>query len=248
MGLDIEPDIREVERLLANRWQLLPALLRRVFDTEGLRRAEAAYGALVAQMRADGHRVDCYHFPFIADERMAGSTLVRRIGGLVDVPADREVRGAYTSFLRPYGPGILWSYARGAQSVGVGVTGGGVELGGMEGIPPLDWDEFSRDLRLARHWTDDIHVFSLEGCVSQGFLTRLKAFDWGEPVTPPLEMVSQVERLRTALRGVLWASAHPFLILAGLIGVLWLLSRLRSTAKSAGRPQLCHRIGQANIE
>jgi len=227
VGLDIEPDIREVQQLLANRRRLLSTLLGRVLDHERLHCAQAAYSALVARMRADGYRVDSYELPFIVDERRAGSTLLRRLAGLVDIPVDREVLMLYTSFLRPRGPGILWSYAPDAQSVGVGSTGGGVEVGGLGDVPPLDWDEFSRDLRLARRWGDDIHVFSLEGCVRQGFLTRLKTFDWDQPVTPPLEMARRVDGLRRALRAVLWASAHPFILLAGLLGALWLLYRLR---------------------
>jgi hypothetical protein len=231
VGVDIEPDIREVQQLSADKWRLLSALLGRVFDTGRLRRAQADYGALVAHMRADGYRVDSYEFPLIVDERRAGSTLLQRVAGLVDVPVDREVFMLYTSFLRPRGPGALWSYAPDAQSVGVGSTGGGVQVAGIGDVPPLDWDEFSRDLRLARHWGDDVHVFSLEGCVRQGFLARLKAFDWDQPVTPPLEMAGQVERLRRVLRAVLWASAHPLVLLAGLLGGLWLLSRLRRPRK-----------------
>ncbi len=231
VGVDVEPDIREIQQLSANRRRLLSTLLRRAFDNERLRRAQATYSALVAQMRADGYRVDGYQIPFIVDERRAGSTLLQRVAGLVDIPVDREVLMLYTSFLRPRGPGILWGYAPDTQSVGVGSTGGGVEIGGIGDVPPLDWDEFSRDLRLALRWSDDVHIFSLEGCVRQGFLTRLKTFDWDQPVTAPLEMARQVERWRRALRMVLWASAHPCILLAGLLGVLWLLSRLRHTKR-----------------
>jgi len=231
VGLDIEPDIGEIQQLLTNRWRLLPTLLRRAFDRERLRRAQAEYNALVVQMRADGYRVESYQFPFIVDERWAGSTLLQRVAGLVDISADREVLMLYSSFLRPRGPGILWSYAPDAQSVGLGSTGGGVQIEGIGDVPPLDWEEFCRDLRLARRWSDDIHVFSLEGYVHQGFLTRLKAFDWDQPVTPPLEMVGQVERFRRALRVVLWADAHPFVVLAGLMGGFWLLSRRRRSTR-----------------
>ena len=227
IGIDIELDIREIQQLLLNKWRLLPTILRRTFDSERLRRAQAEYSALIQQMRADGYRVDSYLLPWMLDERAAGSTLLQRIGGLVDVPTDREVPMLYTSFMRPYGPGMVWSYAQDVQSVGLGSTGGGVYLEGMPDIRPLDWNEFSRDLRLARRWINDIHVFSLEGCVQQGFLARLKDFDWDQPITPPLEMAEQVERFRKMLRLGLWASAHPFAVLGVTIGALWLFSRLR---------------------
>lgn len=98
-------------------------------------------------------------------------------------------------------------------------------------VPALEWDEFSRDLLLARRWSHDIHVFSLEGCARQGFLARLKAFEWDQPVTPPLRMARQVEGFRRGLRAVLWATAHPFPVLAGLLVLLWSLSRLRHIRK-----------------
>ncbi len=227
VGLDIELDFREAQLLLTDRRRLLPVLIRRLFNTGSLRRAQSEYTALVAQIRAEGYPVDSYILPFILDERRVGSTILQRLGGLVDIPADREVPMLYTSHLGRRDPGLLWSYAREAQAVGIGITGGGVELEGMPDIRPLDWEEFSRDLRLARRWTEEIYVFSLEGCVQQGFLERLQTFDWEEPAVPPLESAARVEQFRKVLRAGLWASAHPCTVLGGVLGVLWLLSRRR---------------------
>jgi len=211
-----------MRQLAVDRRSLLPVLLKRGLDTERLRRAQMQYQILVAQIRADGYRVDSYQMPLIVDERQAGSTLLQRLAGLVDIAVDREVLMLYSS-LMPYGAALLWSYAPDAQSVGVGVTGGGVEIEGVSSSPPLDWDEFSRDLLLAHRWTDDIHIFSLEGCVQQGFLSRLPDFDWEAPIVPPVESAAQVQHLRQALRAALWASAHPWLVTMGLLSILWML-------------------------
>ncbi|MCD6290198.1 MAG: hypothetical protein J7M34_06810, partial [Anaerolineae bacterium] len=183
------------------------------------------YSVLVAQIRADGYHVDSYILPTVLDERDAGSNLLQRLYGIIDIPADREVAMLYTSLVRPHGPGFLWSYARDAQSIGIGSTGGGVQIEGITMPPPLNWDEFARDLRLARRWSSDIHIFSLEGCVGQDFLSRLLGFDWERPTIPPLDMAVQTERFRRATRAGLWASAHPFTVLGSIIGVAWLLSR-----------------------
>lgn len=227
VALDIEPDIQEFRHLAAGEWRpVLPGILRRVFNPTRLRRGQFAYAALVAHIRADGYRVDAYHFPFLIDERQAGSTLLRRLAGLVDVPADREGFMLYSSFARPYGPGYLWSYGPDVRLLGVGSTGGGVEVAGLDEIPPLTWEEFERDLRLARRWTDDLFIFSLEGCVRQDFLARLPDFDWDRPIPPPLEKAQSVDRIRRVLRAVLWASARPLLVLAGLVAVVYVLSRL----------------------
>lgn len=228
VGIDIEPDIREAQTLLEDKWRLAPNLLQRLLDRQRLPQAQADYESLVARMRADGYRVDGYLIPPILDERKVGATILKRLAGLVDIPVDREVLMLYTSFLRPRGPGILWSYAPEAQSVGLGNTGGGIDIGPFPDIPPLGWLELARDLRLARRWTDDIHIFCLEGCVRNGFLARLKDFDWDESFAgPPPDSARQVSQFRGALQALLWISANPLLIVAGLFGAMWMISTLR---------------------
>jgi hypothetical protein len=172
--------------------------LRRLWQRERLRRAREAYEALIARIRADGYRVDTYQLPLIVDERQAGSTLLQRLLGFVDLPAEREVLMLYTSFVRPHGPGLLESYGPQARSIGVGSTGGGVELPGAGAAPPLSWDELSGDLRRARRVCADLHVFSLEGCVRQGFLPRLRAFDWSRPEEAPKTTTRRMELMRRA--------------------------------------------------
>ncbi len=225
IGIDIEPDYNEMRQLITGQGSDLgPILLRRLFQPERIQRAQQAYCTLIAQMRADGYRVDSYQMPFIIDERQAGSTSLQKLLGLVDVAPDREALMLYTSFLKNVGPGVLWSYAPQAGIIGVGSTGGGVEIEGEP--PPLIWEEFSRDLLLAHHWQrDEIFIFSLEGCLRQGFLHKLIDFDWSQPVSAPNETARQIDNFRKAAHGCLWASAHPLAVLLGLIGVAWLIKR-----------------------
>jgi hypothetical protein len=226
LGMDIEPDYREMEDLMQGRKRLIFPILRRFLDRSAMRHANVGYWKLISQMKADGYYVYSYHFPFIVDERRVGSTWLQQLAGLVDVPTDRDVLMLYTSMFRPHGPGMLWSYAGDAESVGVGSTGGGVQIKGIGDIPPLDWVEFSRDLRLARRWTEDIHVFSLEGCVHQGFMERLKDFDWDGPVTIPLGAARRVRLIRMGLQAILWLSVHPILFFLGAFLSSRLVSRL----------------------
>jgi len=232
VGLDIEPDMRDAERLATDRWGLLAALLPRAFDYERMRRAQAEYSLLVAQMRADGYSVESYVFPLMLDERKAGSTLLRRVSGLVEVSADCEVPMLYSSFLRPRGAGALWSYAPEAQAVALGSTGGGVTVGGADKVRPLDWNELSRDLRLARRWVSDIYIFSLEGCVREGFLERIKGFDWDHAFTPPLGVAAHVSQFRRVLGTGLWLSAHALTTVSTLFALVWLLSKLHAKEKA----------------
>ena len=206
VGLDIEPDLQDVQRALKSRWRLVPALLPRLSRGGLLKQSRAAYEALVERIHAEGYRVDSYQLPFIVDERQAGSSLLERLTGVLDLRVDREVLMLYTSLLRPHGPGVLWSYGPQARSVGVGITGGGVEVPELLAVPPLTWEEFARDLLLARQWTDDLHVFSLEGCVHQGFLERLRDFDWTRAVELPPKPDWRLAWLRRSVGRLLRAS------------------------------------------
>ena len=217
IGIDIQPDMADVQKFMADRVHLLSHVFRRIFDRRRLARAEALYRALVAQIRRDGYPVESYIFPFIADERSARSSLVRRTMGLVDVQTDCEVMIVYSSFVRPYGLGLMWSYARDAQALGLGSTGAG-----SSPIPPLDWEEFSRDLRHAWHFNDHLYIFSLEGCVEQGFLERLYSFEWDLPVIEPTMQIRAVERWRRWIQSVLWITSHLFMILLAMTGVMLL--------------------------
>ena len=227
VGLDIEPDIGLLRRLLAGDGRALGAWLRAAFAPGRLQRARVAYAALVAQMRADGFTVESYHFPFVVDERRADATLLQRLLGLVEVATDREVLMLYSSFLPEQGPGLLWSYAPDAEALAVGITGGGVDL--PNALAPLDWATFARDLRLAWMWQHTIYIFSLEGCVQQGFLSRLVDFDWAEVPPSPLKAGRRVDRVRALARALLWLSRYPGTLLAALVGgwALWRICRAR---------------------
>jgi hypothetical protein len=231
VGLDIEPDALFYQQIMENPWGLVSMLLPRLRDRDRPRRAQAAYAALVDRIRADEYTVENYQFPIIADERRAGSTLLQRLLGLVDVATDREVWMLYTSVLPGIGPGILWTYAPKAQAAGVGSTGGGPDIPGHPQVPALDWDELARDLRLARHWCDDLLIHSLEGCVQQGFLERLRSFDWdqAEAVAPP-KTAGLAAGFRNILIAILWASAHPWRVLSIAAASAWLVSRWQRRA------------------
>ena len=89
---------------------------------------------------------------------------------------------------------------------------------------PLDWNEFSRDLIVASHFTRQIGVYDLEGCLHQGFLPRLQTMNWSQSVIIPAESARRAARLGFIVRSVLWiASNLIYLIAAGLLLIGWLL-------------------------
>ncbi len=216
VGLDIEPDIQEFQHYFSSKLRLLPLMWRRLFNHDQYRQARRSYQGLIERMRGDGFTVYNYELPFIADDLMAGSTLLQRLTGIPALPSTQRVPMVYNSFFRPLGPGLLGSYAAKAPSVAVGVTGGGVQLKGMERFTPLNRQEFFRDLRLARSYTKNIHVFSLEGCVDQGFLRDLIGFDWQRAISKPRVRIGLINWCRGVLRMGLWVTASP----VGAVGVV----------------------------
>ncbi len=226
IGLDIEPNINEAISLTQDRARLAPTMLKRLFDQQSLLRAEMAYASLAARIQTDGYLVESYQFPFIVDERKVGSTLLKRLAGLVDFHANREVLMLYSSFMRPFGDGLIWSYGRQANSIGIGNTGGGVEIQAVKDVPPMTWAELTRDLRLAYHLKKPVHIFCLEGCVKEGYLTRLRTFDWEGPVTEPIKSYQKVHAVRQLGQAGLWAAAHPLVVMAGVCILGCGLSRL----------------------
>jgi hypothetical protein len=226
IGLDIEPDINEIMSLMKEGSNQPPLMLKRLFDQQSLLRAEMAYASLAAHIQTDGYLVESYHLPFIVDERKAGSTLFKRIAGLVDFHANREVLMLYSSIYRPNGDGLIWSYGPQTDSIGIGITGGGVDIQGVKDIPPLTWAELARDLRLANRLKKPVHIFSLEGCINESYLARLRTFEWDGPVTEPKETYLMVHTVRQVGQAGLWATAHPLIVLAGMCLLGCGLSRL----------------------
>lgn len=226
IGLDIEPDIREVRNWASSRWKMVPTVLLRLLQARRLRQSRLLYHRLVEKMRKDGYAVESYIFPILVDERKAWSTLLQKGLGVVDIPTDREVLMLYSSFIRPNGPGALWSYGPEAEAIAVGSTGGGVDVG-VNGMAPLDWNELARDLVHAWYWSNNIYVFSLEGCVRQGYLDKILTLDWSGPIIPPEQFTRRIQGWRATLQSTLWAGSHLTVALLLLAGVLLILAPLR---------------------
>jgi hypothetical protein len=243
VGLDIEPKIDELQ---GGAWHLATSFLHRYFDNQRVERARQTYAALIGAMQAAGYRVQTYQLLFLIDERKAHTDILQRMVGLVDVRGDEEVLMLYSSFSRQAGPALIWSYGPESQSIAVGSTAPSGSAKFDARYPPLNWEEFSRDLLVASHFSRMVGVYSLEGCVQQGFLSRLKTLRWDQSVTIPAEQVKNVIHFRHFVRTVLWVSTNIFWLLlippALIVGFVWRRRALRrqmdaqANAAASGRP------------
>jgi len=139
----------------------------------------------------------------------------------------------YTSFNQSLDSALIWVYGPDAQAIAVGSTSGPTS---DPHFARLNWEEFSRDLMVANHFSHVIGVYNLEGCVRQGFLARLKNVNWNESVTISAESVRRATQLRVRVQRVLWMLSNlPYFLIAILIVFLWITvwwnkRRLRRTA------------------
>lgn len=230
VGMDFEPSLKDIHAarvhgprhlfnraLLAQRNALYPA-------------AHEAYLDLAAQIRYDGYEVHTYQYPQIVDDRRAGTTVIQRMLDILDLPADQEVLMLYTSTilrgrLSELGGAWVASYGQHADSIAIGVTGGGVVLDPISGLqsPRMTLDAFRRDLRVAAQYTDVVHIFSLEGCVERGWLAELDAIPWDTPITIRRRHRLQMWLIRNGIGTIVWTSRNGWTAL-GWTG--WLVAAI----------------------
>jgi hypothetical protein len=101
----------------------------------------------------------------------------------------------------------------------------------------LTWEELGRDLRLAWYWSDHLYVFSLEGCVKNGYLERLTAFTWDQPILLPESRIERIDRFRQSLVSILWFLTHLHLILIGGLGIFAVIFGLRRLSTRSITPR-----------
>jgi hypothetical protein len=221
VGLDIEPNFAELATLRSHPWRLFTTLLWRAVDIQRMRRAKQAYSALIANMPAQGYFVQTYQLPTLPVERHAHSSLLDRLLGTVDVRGDQEVLMLYTSYApQPVGAAIIWKLGPDAQAIAIGVTDGDPRANPAV----LDWSRFSRDLIVAGHFSHLIGVYNLEGCVRQGFLSRLKTMNWNQSVTIPADAIRRADHRLLLLGLILWISSHFISLVVVLVLIIALIA------------------------
>ncbi len=230
VGLDIEPPLPMVAALSLNSKGQFNILAKRFFSL-ARERQHPELQALIQAIQANGYAVETYQFPTVVDERLAKSNVFSKTLGLPVIESDREVLMLYSSFFPSYADSILWSYARQAKAVGVGSTGGGVEIEGLPSLKTMRWIDLKRDLLLASQVVDQVYIFSLEGCVTNRYMERLIDLDWTIQIHPPFRSALGISLIRKIAQGLLWSLSHPFQLLVGLVFFSTLLRQIRKWFK-----------------
>ena len=236
VGLDIEPNFQQLQEVHKHKGAFIWLLTKRFFDYGQVGRARAAYSTLIRRIQAAGYPVQTYQMPFLAEEREAHSTLIERLFGIVDVRGNDEVLMAYSSFNHATGGAMALVYGPLTQTLAVGSTLDD-EAARAAGMAALSWEEFSRDLIVASHFSHVVGVYSLEGCIRQGFMPRIASLDWSQTVTIPAESVAAMRKFDTHIRHGIWIfSRLPVVITLLLLAVClvwWYVRRRRNKRSTA---------------
>jgi hypothetical protein len=234
VGLDIEPNFDHLKEVGKHKGSFLWLMMGRFFNYGQVGRGRAAYQALIGRIQAAGYTVQTYQMPFLAEERAVHSTLLERLFGIVDVRGNEEVLMAYSSFNHAAGGGIPLIYGPQTETLAVGTTLDDKAAG----LTALSWEEFSRDLIVAAHFSHVVGVYSLEGCIRHGYLARMLSLDWGQTVTIPAEQMAAAQKFDEHLRHGIWIfSRLPYVAAALLVVIVffvwWLVRQQRERARSA---------------
>ncbi len=204
VGLDIEPSLKDWAIINGSRLRLAGLIARRLLESnDRVYRNREAYAELIRRMQSRKYYVQTYQLPLIVNERGAHATALEKLLGLVDVRGNQEVLMLYTSFNPALDAAIIWQYGSQAQAIAIGSTAGSAVAGKFS---PLSWDEFSRDLIVARHFSPTVGVYSLEGCVTHGYISRLRTMDWNRSVIIPGKDIRKAARIQKVIYGTLLVS------------------------------------------
>jgi hypothetical protein len=218
IGLDIEPQFNQLTdsnsvglRAIKNTW-------RRYLHKNLLKQASLGYRKLAVQIHDDGYSIETYHFPYILEGQNATPGFNHGLGGMVDVPVDREVLMLYSSMFQENRSSLMWSYAENAQAIGIGITAKSKLITPLQDPETLTWEEFTIDLLLAKQHCKAVYVFNLEGCVEQGFLPRLVTFNWNNEVRKPKTVA--IKQARKGFSLFLWIFERPLIFMARVVGFI----------------------------
>jgi hypothetical protein len=83
----------------------------------------------------------------------------------------------------------------------------------------------------ASHFTKVVGIYNLEGCIQQGFLSKLKNFDWDQKVTITANSLNKVAHFRRLVSLAIWILSYwiyvAIVIMLFISWIIWLLRKRR---------------------
>jgi hypothetical protein len=228
-GLDLELDINNVTLGKKSPGKLAWKMYKRLYDKSIVEDGRKKYASLIAMIKADGYMVESYYASFIKDEVKLNNTALQQISQFLDVKTEREIPMLYSSFMgNPDGLMKIYGMDENVKYVGIGSTGGGID----PSLPSLSYKELVHDMNIASKFAEELHIFSLEGCVEKGYLQKLLSYKYDPSLKIDPDEVREVRKLQNSFKFLSNIMSYPTLLLIGLLllllfifGLLFLLIR-----------------------
>lgn len=224
IGIDLELDINDARLIKENPWNLFWMVPPRLFKNAELEKGRKDYAQLIETMQQDGYTVENYYASFIKDETALGYTSIQQATKFLDIKTNKEIPMLYSSFMGN-ADGLLKIYGSdiGLKAVAVGSTGGGVDTT----LPTLSYEQLVHDISMASKFADEVHIFSLEGCVQNGYLNKLVVQQFDDTLSFDPKQVQAVQKLQQIVKLVSTVLSYPTLLFLFLflliVGLIWLI-------------------------
>ena len=224
IGIDLELDINDGKLIQQNPWNILWMVPPRLYDKSEIEKGRREYAQLIETMQQDGYVVESYYASFIKDETKIGNTAIQQATKFLDIKTDKEIPMLYSSFFgNPDGYYKVYGEDMGLKAVGVGSTGGGVDTT----LPTLSYEQLVHDISMASKFADEVHVFSLEGCVKKGYLMKLADQQFNDKLDFNQEQIQAVQKIQKFVKLVSNALSYPTIFFLSIMlvvtGIFWLI-------------------------
>lgn len=223
IGIDLELDMNDMKLLQSNPMKLLGKLPGRLYDNSEIEIGSQKYAELIATIKNDGYKVESYYASFIKDETALHNTSIQQLTKFLDIKTDKEIPMLYSSFIGN-ADGLLKIYGMdaGLKQVAIGSTGGGVDTT----LPILTYEELVHDLNMASKFADEIHIFSLEGCVQHGYLKKLLEYKSNTSLPFDESQVKSVQKLQKIFKTASSVLSYPTIFFICILLIIILISWL----------------------
>lgn len=217
IGLDLEIDINDLNLLKASPRKMFRKIPGRLYDKKTLADGREEYAKLISQIKADGYAVESYYVPFIRDEANNNRTALQQVTKFMDIRTDHDIPMLYSSFMGD-GDGLIQVYGFDQQVkyYALGSTGGGFDTT----FPTLSYNQLVHDMNIASKQALELHIFSLEGCVEKGYLSRLVSHSYDSSLVVNQKQVAEVKKLQKNVQSISNILSYPT-ILFGTIAIIF---------------------------
>jgi hypothetical protein len=179
IGFDFEIDMNDLKLAKSSPLKLVSKMFTRLYENDSnLKLAKLKYDTLMAQVKTDGYAVEGYFMPYINDEVANGTNSIQKMARFIPYKTGNDIPMLYSS-LNGNGDGMLKLYGADVHlyATGLGSTGGGIDTPGL-----LTYERLAHDMNVAFKTVKEVHIFSLEGAVKSGMLSKLLTYKYDSTV------------------------------------------------------------------